>query len=168
MIPEKAQFYINRLQMLKHPEGGWYKETYRSQGVIPESELEGFDGERNYSTGIYFLLTKENFSAFHRIKSDEMWHFYDGDGLTIHELNLDGRYIKHQLGLDLEGVEEPQLVVKANSWFASEVKTGGSWCLVGCTVSPGFCFKDFEMANRSLLSEEYLEHAALISRLTRS
>ncbi|MCF8459560.1 MAG: cupin domain-containing protein [Flavobacteriales bacterium] len=168
MIPEKAQFYIDQLQMLKHPEGGWYKETYRSTGVIPEAELKGIDGPRSYSTGIYFLLTKENFSAFHRINSDEMWHFYDGDGLTIHEIQPNGRYQKHQLGLDLEGVEEPQLVVKGRSWFASEVTEGGSWCLVGCTVSPGFDFRDFEMAARLPLSEEYSDQTELISRLTRS
>lgn len=152
--------------MQPHPEGGWYKETYRSEGVV--SKPLGFDGERSYSTAIYFLLTKDNFSAFHRIKSDEMWHFYDGDGLVIHELRTDGSYIKHQLGLGLEEGEQPQLVIAANSWFASEVKEGGTWCLVGCTVSPGFDFNDFEMANRSQLLEEYPNHSNVISRLTRS
>lgn len=168
MIPEKAQFYIEQLQMLKHPEGGWYKETYRAKGVIPHAALEEHDGDRNYSTGIYFLLTKENFSAFHRIKSDEMWHFYDGDGLTIHEIQTDGSYVNHQLGLDLEGVEEPQLVVKGNSWFASEVSEGGSWCLVGCTVAPGFDFKDFEMAQRITLMKNYPTLEKVILRLTRT
>lgn len=167
MIPEKAQFYIDQLQMLQHPEGGWYKETYRAKGVIPQAVLQGFDGDRNYSTGIYFLLTKENFSAFHRIKSDEMWHFYDGDGLTVHEIQANGFYINHQLGLDLEGVEEPQLVVKGKSWFASEVKEEGSWCLVGCTVAPGFDFRDFELADRAPLVEKFPAHKELILRLTR-
>jgi len=166
MIPEKAQYYIDQLQMLKHPEGGWYKETYRSLGSI--SEPDCFDGDRSYSTGIYFLLTKDNFSAFHRIKSDEMWHFYDGNGLTIQELKTDGSYVKHELGLNLENGEQPQLVIDAKSWFASEVKKGESWCLVGCTVSPGFDFSDFEMASRLPLSEEYPNHSELISRLTRT
>ena len=168
MIPEKAQFYIDQLQMLKHPEGGWYKETYRAKGIIPHAALHEHDGDRNYSTAIYFLLTQENFSAFHRIKSDEMWHFYDGDGLTIHEIQRDGSYLNHQLGLDLEGEEEPQLVVKGNSWFASEVTENGRWCLVGCTVAPGFDFEDFEMAGRLSLSKEYPNHIGLISRLTRT
>lgn len=167
VIPEKAQFYIEQLQMLKHPEGGWYKETYRSVGMIPKSELDGFQGDRNYSTAIYFLLTKENFSGFHRIKSDEMWHFYDGDGLTVHEIRLDGIYLKHHLGLDLNGVEEPQLVVRGNSWFASEVTDGGSWCLVGCTVAPGFDFRDFELASRNELEKEFPSHQAIIKRLCR-
>jgi hypothetical protein len=168
MIPEKAQFFIDQLQLLKHPEGGWYKETYRATGEIPDSALAEYDGPRNFSTGIYFLLTKDNFSAFHRIKSDEMWHFYAGDGLIVHEIQTDGAYIEHHLGLRLEDVEEPQLVVKANSWFASEVKGDGNWCLVGCTVAPGFDFRDFELVNFSTLSMAYPEHTALIRRLTRS
>lgn len=160
--------YVEHLEMQPHPEGGWYKETYRSKDAVPSSVLEGFDGDRNFATGIYFLLTKENFSAFHRIKSDEMWHFYDGDGLTIHEIRPNGAYIERKLGLDLENGERPQLVIAANSWFASEVKEGGSWCLVGCTVSPGFDFQDFELAERHALIEEYQKQEALITRLTRS
>lgn len=153
--------------MQPHPEGGWYKETYRSEGAIPSSVLAGFDGDRSYATGIYFLLTKENFSAFHRIKSDEMWHFYDGDGLTVHEIKPDNEYVEHKLGLELENGEKPQLVIKAKSWFASEVKQGGSWCLVGCTVSPGFHFQDFELAERDELISEYPDHSTIITRLTR-
>ena len=162
------QFYVQYLEMQPHPEGGWYKETYRSQGSIPSSLIGEFDGDRSFSTGIYFLLTKANFSAFHRIKSDEMWHFYDGDGLIVHEINPNGDYIKHQLGLDLENGERPQLVISANSWFASEVKTGGNWCLVGCTVSPGFDFQDFELAEGSELVAHFPKHGQLIDRLTRS
>lgn len=153
--------------MSAHPEGGWYKETYRSQGSIPQQALPtDLMGDRSYSTGIYFLLTKENFSTFHRIKSDEVWHFYDGDGLDIHELATDGSYTKHQLGLDLENGERPQLVIAAKSWFASEVNNGGSWSLVGCTVSPGFDFQDFEMAERTRLISVFSDHEELITRLT--
>lgn len=97
-----------------------------------------------------------------------MWHFYDGDGLTVHEIQTDGYYIEHKLGLELENGEQPQLVVSANSWFASEVKQGGSWCLVGCTVSPGFDFQDFELAERDELISEYPDHSTIITRLTRS
>lgn len=154
--------------MQPHPEGGWYKETYRASGSIPDSALEDFEGARSFSTGIYFLLTKENFSAFHRIKSDEMWHFYDGDGLVIHELTENGNYIEHKLGLNIEEGEQPQLVISAKSWFASEVKTGGKWCLVGCTVSPGFDFQDFELAERNSLINEFSDHTELITRLTRT
>lgn len=154
--------------MQPHPEGGWYKETYRSEGSIPSNALADFNGDRSFSTGIYFLLTKENFSAFHRIKSDEMWHFYAGDGLTVHEIRPDGEYVQHKLGLDLQNGERPQLVIAANSWFASEVKEGGNWCLVGCTVSPGFDFQDFELAERKELIETFPDHEQIIGRLTRS
>lgn len=153
--------------MQPHPEGGWYKETYRSEGTISSAELKDFNGDRSFSTGIYFLLTADNFSAFHRIKSDEMWHFYEGDGLRIHEIATNGSYTEHRLGLDLENGERPQLTIAANSWFASEVAEGKSWCLVGCTVSPGFDFQDFEMAERSLLASEFPQHTQVINRLCR-
>lgn len=97
-----------------------------------------------------------------------MWHFYDGQGLVVHELKCDGTYVCHKLGLDLTLGEQPQLVICADSWFASEAREGGEWCLVGCTVSPGFDFNDFEMAERAFLSERYPEHNALIERLTRN
>lgn len=97
-----------------------------------------------------------------------MWHFYDGDGLVVHEIQPDGHYIEHKLGVDLENGEQPQLVIAANSWFASEVKQVGSWCLVGCTVSPGFDFRDFELAERESLLSELPNHEQLISRLTRT
>lgn len=168
MIDSKAQYFVDELGLLPHPEGGWYKQTYRSSGVIPSDVLQNFEGDRFYSTAIYFLLTKTNFSAFHRIKSDEMWHFYAGDGLLIHEFTEDGRYLEHRLGLNLGQLEKPQLVIQANSWFASEVCDGGAWCLVGCTVSPGFDFDDFELANEHDLVEQYPKYASLIGRLTRS
>lgn len=168
MMHPKAQHYVDEFGLLPHPEGGWFKETYRSSGVIPQPVLEGFGGERPFSTAIYFLITAGNFSAFHRIKSDEMWHFYDGAGLLIHELTTDGAYHEHRLGLYTAKVESPQLMIPANSWFASEVMPSGSWCLVGCTVSPGFDFADFEMGTELGLLETYPEHASLIRRLTRT
>lgn len=168
MMHQKAKHYVDALQLMPHPEGGWYKETYRSSGVVPRTVLENFEGDRPYSTAIYFLLTDTNYSAFHRIKSDEMWHFYDGDGLIIHELTTDGTYREHRLGLNVSLSERPQLAILANSWFASEVMTPGSWCLVGCTVSPGFDFADFEMGTADLLLETYPKQGSLIGRLTRS
>ncbi|HEX5150315.1 MAG TPA: cupin domain-containing protein, partial [Parafilimonas sp.] len=87
---QNAAFYIDHLQLKPHPEGGYYGETYRSSGVIPASALPLFKGDRNYSTAIYYLLEQGDFSAFHRIKSDECWHHYAGDTLLIHILNPDG------------------------------------------------------------------------------
>lgn len=154
--------------MEPHPEGGWYRETYRSQEVVTASALpHGFDGNRNLCTAIYFLLTKDAFSAFHRIRSDEMWHFYAGDGLVIHELSSDGSYTPHQLGADLSNGESFQTVIPAGSWFASEVKTGGEYALVGCTVAPGFDFRDFELAKADTLASDFPHHRMLIERLCR-
>ncbi len=154
------------LNMAPHPEGGWFKETYRSLDVIIDPQ--GFDGPRNYSTAIYFLLTSASFSAFHRILSDEVWHFYAGDGITVHEIGSNGLHTAHRLGADPSEGEVFQLVIPAGSWFASEVSEGGEYGLVGCTVAPGFDFRDFEMAEREALTVEYPQHSELIERLSRA
>jgi len=167
-MEKQVQEIIEKLEMKKHPEGGFYKETYRSVGVIPQNVLKGsFSGNRNYCTAIYFLLTSENFSAFHRIKQDEIWHFYKGNSLYIHEINKKGEYIRHELGMDLSKGELPQLVIPAGSWFASGVKSMKGYSFVGCTVSPGFDFEDFEMAEREVLVREYPRYKDVIVEYTR-
>jgi predicted cupin superfamily sugar epimerase len=159
-----AEQWAEYLGMSPHPEGGWYKETYRASGSI---EPQGFDGERSFSTAIFFLLTADVFSAFHRIRSDEVWHFYAGDGLTVHEIDVDGAYTAHRLGPDPDIGESFQLMIPAGSWFASEVTHGGEYGLVGCTVAPGFDFRDFEMAQRAVLTSQFPQHAEVIARLCR-
>jgi predicted cupin superfamily sugar epimerase len=158
---------IDRLNLLPHPEGGYYRETYRSDAVVSPNSLPGFSGDRNISTAIYFLLTAGNFSAFHRIKSDEVWHFYHGSSAQVHVIDERGVYKCHLLGTDFKNNETPQLVVKAGDWFGSSVSDGGSYSLVGCTVAPGFDFNDFEMANCKELLESYPEHREIILKLTR-
>lgn len=154
---------VKKLDLKSHPEGGFYSETYRSAETLSVPDV----GERNLSTGIYFLLTAGNFSAFHRIRSDEMWHFYAGDPITVHILH-EGSYSKLRIGpVDQEGCL-PQGMVPAGAWFASEVEGDGQYSLVGCTVSPGFDFEDFELAEQAQLNSEFPEHEALIKRLTRS
>jgi len=158
---------INKLNLQKHPEGGFFKETYRSEGVIPQSALpDEFSGDRNYCTGIYFLLTSDSFSAFHRIKQDEMWHFYEGSPLIVHMIDKEGDYSFQEIGLDFEGGQVPQFVVPKGVWFASEVMNPGSYSFVGCTVSPGFDFSDFELAEKKLLIEDFPKHSKTIARLT--
>ena len=159
-----AQNWVEKLQLQPHPEGGYFKETYRSS---VSNNFDGFEGIRNVSTGIYFLLTKNNFSAFHRIKSDEMWHFYAGDALEIFVIDRNGKLEIIKLGTDLEHGEVPQAVVPANCWFASRVFKLGSFSLVGCTVAPGFDFADFEMAERDDLTKHYPQHTDIIRELTR-
>ncbi|MHA7058127.1 cupin domain-containing protein [Aquimarina sp. M1] len=167
-MDEKLKDIVAKLKMKPHPEGGFYKETYRSDGVIPRSALkEGFSGDRNYCTAIYFLLTSENFSAFHRIKQDEMWHFYGGSSLYVHVITAEGNYTRHVVGINLDQGEFPQLVVPAGCWFASSVKEAEGYSLVGCTVSPGFDFEDFKLAERKILTTQYPQHTKIISQYTR-
>ena len=152
-----AQHYIKTLALLPHPEGGYYKETYRSKESITLPQ-----GERNYSTAIYFLLEENNFSAFHKIKSDELWHFYAGDVLEVIEITTEGKLKITELG-----PYNFQYCVPAGNWFGSRVKQGGKFSLVGCTVSPGFDFKDFEMAEKDSLLKEFPEYDSIIEELTR-
>ena len=159
---------VAQYQLLPHPEGGYYKETYRSNAIIQKEALpEGFSGDRNCSTAIYFLLEQGNFSAFHRIKSDECWHFYAGQTLLIYVIEPNGNSYTIKLGSDVENEEVFQAMVPANSWFASEPAPNSSYCFVGCTVSPGFDFADFELAKKNELSALYPTHKDLINRLCR-
>jgi predicted cupin superfamily sugar epimerase len=154
------EFLIDKFNMQAHPEGGFFTETYRSEGK--------FD-QKSYSTGIYFLLRKNDISHLHRIKSDEMWHFYDGDPLKVVEIDESGKIIETILGTDYEKGMVSQYVVKANRWFGSmplEGVSGGSdYCFVGCTVSPGFEFEDFELASFDSLATEYPQHRDLLKKI---
>ncbi|MCB0699075.1 MAG: cupin domain-containing protein [Chitinophagales bacterium] len=162
-----AAYWKEQLNLETHVEGGAFKEMYRSETVLPQSVLSNeHKGDRNTSTSIYFLLEYGEFSAFHRIASDELWHFYDGAGLTVYEIEESGTLVIHKLGKDVASGEFPQAVIKAGSWFASRVEHEGGYALCGCTVAPGFDFADFELADRNKLSESYPEHSSLIAELT--
>lgn len=166
MNKRTASYWKNRLELTQHVEGGAFKEVYRSQDVLRQNVLsKEHNGDRNISTAIYFLLTFGDFSAFHRIASDELWHHYDGDTLHVYEITLNGELITHKLGKDEDA--QPQLIIPAGSWFASRVETEGGFTLCGCTVAPGFDFEDFELADRELLQKEFPTHASLIEQLTR-
>ncbi len=164
----KAEYWIEKLEMQKHPEGGYYKETYRSEGSIPAMGLPAsYAGSRSFATGIYFLLDNDNFSALHRLKQDEMWHFYAGTSLAVHVIDSTGQYKMIRLGTNLDEGEVFQAVVPGGSYFGSEVIDKDSYALVGCTVSPGFDFRDFEMPSADALKELFPQHSELIQRLTR-
>jgi len=163
-----AAYWIQQLQLTSHVEGGAFREVYRSElTVSPKALPVFFQGSRNISTSIYFLLANGQFSAFHRIASDELWHFYFGDPLLVYEIGHSGVLTTHRLGPNIEKGESFQVVVRAGSWFASAPAEDSEYALVGCTVSPGFDFDDFELANRATLTKQYPQHAALIERLTR-
>ena len=163
-----AANFIQALNLQKHPEGGWYKETYRSEELVLKHHLPArFSGDRNFSTAIYFLLEGKNFSAFHRIKSDEIWHFYYGAGINVYVIKPLGGGEIIRLGQNIQAGQQMQAVVEAGCWFASEVADGNSFSLAGCTVAPGFDFADFEMAKKQELIMLYPEHKAWINRLCR-
>lgn len=163
-----TDYFIKHLQLQPHPEGGFFKETYRSTGIISSQCLPPeFNGDCNYSTAIYFLLQQGDFSAFHRIKSDECWHFYEGSTLLIHVIDEEGNYSCIRLGKKIHEGETFQFVVPARSWFASEPSPETKFSLVGCTVAPGFDFADFEMRDAQTLSNLYPQHHSLIYRLCR-
>jgi hypothetical protein len=160
-LTERIKFLVEHLQLSPHPEGGFYKETYRSTEGIQTSS-----GERNLLTSIFFLLTSENVSRFHRIKSDELWYFHEGNSLTVHLLNEHG-YDRLQLGnITPQNDCQPFGLVKANTIFGSTVDESDGYALVSCAVAPGFDFKDFELISRDELLIDYPNHADIIQRLT--
>lgn len=148
------QNIIDRFKMQKHPEGGYYAVTY-------ESEDRTFN-DRAVSTAIYFLITEDDFSAFHRIDADELWHFYGGEALEVIEIDLKGNLIRTRVDS-----MNPQYVVKKGHWFGSRVLDGGSYSFVGCTVAPGFLFEGFELAKREELTLQYPQHERIVFEMTR-
>lgn len=161
-----AQAWIDRLRLEPHPEGGYFRETYRCAEGLHASHLpDRFAGNRSFSTAIVYLLEQGQFSAFHRIRSDEVWHFYDGDPLEIFVLQRGGGLHRIRLG---RGVDETvQAVVPAGEWFAARCCAESRYSLCGCTVAPGFDFADFEMADRMRLLEEFSDHGSWIEAFTR-
>jgi uncharacterized protein len=163
---QPVDYWIKHLHLQAHPEGGFYKELYRSKEVIATCGLPPrFEGTRNFSTAIYFLLRSQDRSVFHRIKSDELWHFYQGSTLSIYILTPDGLSIQ-KLGNQLALGESLQVVVPANCWFGARVEEKETYALCGCTVAPGFDFQDFEMAERAQLLREYPDFEKVIIELT--
>jgi len=163
----KVENIIKKLDLKPHPEGGYFKETYRSLAEINKNSLHsGYNGKRNYSTCIYFLLTSDTFSAFHKIKQDEIWHFYDGSPILLHTISETGIHDEYTIGRDLSKGEVPQLVVPGNHWFAAEVINKNDYSLVGCTVSPGFDFSDFELPTRKKLITKFPTYESLITDFT--
>ena len=149
---------IEKLDLKPHPEGGYYKETYRSVDTC-------LDGSRNLQTAIYFLLTSDNVSHFHRIKSDEIWYFHAGSPLIVHTLTDKG-HTQHLVGNDLLAGQTPQLLVPKDIIFGSSVLEKDSYSLVSCSVAPGFDFADFELFTKEDLMEKYGEYEEIIDLLT--
>jgi predicted cupin superfamily sugar epimerase len=163
-VPHTADEWVRALDLTPHPEGGYYREAYRS---LTTWTPPGFPGPRAAATAIYFLLRRGEISALHRLRSDELWHFHAGATLGVVELTAAGALVEHRLGLDLAAGERPQLVIAAGAWFGARIVGDGGFSLVGCTVAPGFDFADFELGDRAALAARYPAHAAVIATLTR-
>ena len=162
-----ASQLITQYELQPHPEGGFYLQTYCSKEVIAVSALPTrFSGNRYFSTAIYFLLEGKQFSAFHRIKSDEIWHFYTGIALHIYVLHPDGKGELLKLGNDPVNGYSFQQMVPAGCWFASKPINENGFTFAGCTVAPGFDFTDFEMGKTEQLLKEYPQHEEWIRLLS--
>lgn len=158
---------IEVLRLTPHPEGGFFAETFRSERVVASSSHEG--SSRSASTAIYFLLQSHDFSAFHSVRSDEVWHHYLGDPLELTLLHADGRGEKVAVGHDFTCGQRPQFVVQADVFQAATPLPGEfGFTLCGCTVAPGFEFRDFEMPKCAELTSRFPAHAEWIAALTRA
>jgi len=160
-----ADRLIRNLGLVPHPEGGHFRETYRSAEQVVRNEGQ----RRSASTAIYYMLRGNDYSAWHRIRSDELWHFYAGSPLDVHVLTGSGDLVTHRLGNPLEHENAVfQAWVPANHWFAAERvqgSAGDDFVLLGCTVAPGFEFSEFELADVAALGAAFPRHASLVRRL---
>ncbi|WP_342431623.1 cupin domain-containing protein [Neobacillus sp. FSL H8-0543] len=160
------QSWVSKLGLLPHPEGGYFKQTFQSEESTSDSELSvNFEGQRKLYTSIYFLLSSKDVSHFHRLKSDELWYYHAGSPLTVHVIHENGDYEEMKVGMNLDQGERPQILVKKNSIFGSSVMEKNTCSLVGCMVSPGFEFQDFELFTQAELVEKYPQHEEIIMKL---
>jgi predicted cupin superfamily sugar epimerase len=157
-----ATHWITTLNLQPHPEGGYYREVFRSEQVVTR---ENSSSLKQACTSIYYLLKGDDFSGFHRLKSDELWYFHKGAPLLIHVLNEQGEYSAHELSDTETG--SLSIAIKAGLWFASEIPSKTSFALVSCAVAPGFDFSEFEMAQKEKLTDQFPQHATLLNRLCR-
>ena len=156
-----AEEVIEKLRLERHPEGGWYRRTFESS-----KQMMFERGERFASTGIYYLLAKGEYSSWHVLASDETWFYHKGCGLIVHSFG-ESDYKEKRLGANLMVGEEPQLTITSGTIFAAELPESGEWCLISCTVCPGFDFEDFSFGDTEALLRTFPENCELIERLAR-
>jgi len=165
-MKRRIENLIHKLKLKKHSEGGYFAEIFRSEEMLKNSILpKRYSGQRSIYTSIYYLLYGNKFSAFHRLKSDEIWHFYKGTRLLIHILENKQKLITIKLGENLSKGDTFTARIKSGYWFAAEVEDKKSFSLVGCTVSPGFEFEDFEFGDKGKLIRNFPKHKDIIERL---
>ena len=162
------QLLIKELNLLPHPEGGYFSETYRSKEIIKKENLPAkYGSDRNYLTSIYFLLEDNNFSAFHRLKTDEIWYFHFGNPLMLNTIDEQGTLTQNILGPDFRAGQKFQHTVPAGHWMSASVLNEEGFSLIGCSMSPGFDYDDFELGDRKKLIELFPRHKVIIEKYTR-
>ena len=149
---KRAKLWIKKLNLEKHPEGGYFTNTYVSDKKI---DLPDYEGLRSACTAIYYLLTGNQSASFHIMKSDEIWHFYSGSTLTLHVIDSMGEMKQILVGPNFDKGERFQVIIKSGCWFAASINDRRSYSLVGCTVSPGFDYRDWKLGGRKNLLEQY-------------
>ena len=163
-----AKYWITKLALQPHPEGGYFREIYRASEQIPAAALPArYRGPRSFSTSIYYLLASTQISALHRLASDEQWHFYDGNALLLFLITPDGSLSEVRLGRHAATGEQFQSVIPAGTWMGARLASRRGHALIGCSVAPGFEFKDFVAGQRSDLMARFPRHRKLIIALTR-
>ena len=168
-MPERpsAQFWIDRLKLEPHPEGGYFKEIYQADELIPADALpDRYSGSRHFSTSIYYLLESSDISRFHILQTDELWHFYTGQTVTVHLLDEIAGYYRILLGNEPERETIFQVSIPRNTYFGASINQANGFALVGCTMAPAFEFEDFELAERTDLLEKFPAQKDIIDKLT--
>ncbi len=161
-MENNSQYWIEKLELVRHIEGGYYKQIYASKRKCQEH------GNRNLATCIFYLLDSNDFSAFHKINSDEIWHFFIGSSLTMYIFNEKDSKLKIvKLGKKLDKGENLQVIINEGDWFAAEVNDKSSFTLVGCTVIPGFEFKNFKLAKKKSLLLKFPSYKDIIEKLAK-
>lgn len=162
MTEQNAAYWIHHLKLQSHPEGGYYREVFRSETEVTKKSPSQI---KRACTSIYYLLEGNDYSGFHRIASDEIWYFHKGSPLHIHVIDKNGNHAPLELSDEVTG--NLSITVEAGLWFAAEIPSGTGFTLVSCAVAPGFEFNEFEMADKNKLVVLYPRHTALIERLSR-
>lgn len=161
-----ANYFIDKLKLKEHPEGGYYNECIITDNTFDSSCLEGLSGERKLWQSIYYLLKDRGISALHRLNSDEIWYYHSGSPLVIYIFDKDENLVQKKLGLDVERGEMPQVIIHRGEIFGAAMD-GTGYSLVGCMTSPGFRFEDYELMDRTEMIKKYPQYEQIIKRLTK-
>lgn len=168
MTDLSMEYWIGKLQLQPHPEGGYFKRIYTAEEEIPKVDsFEKFCGTRKLASSIHYLLPSDDFSAFHQLKQNEIWCFHYGSSLNLHLINEEGSYSTITIGLDIEKGEQPLYVVKAGNWFCGEVNKKNTFSLVSCILTPSFDFSDFTFGQKNILIKKFPKHENIIKKFTK-